>query len=117
MKNSAAKKLKQVLADYPVIGVDPHKKKHAAVFIDGTGKNKTETPASSGRQNGKEDFKAHSIKRNRETHRQDNYLRDRLSFTQASGATVTHRDIFTFAITNDVSLSAATSFLLASSLF
>jgi hypothetical protein len=31
MKNSAAKKLKQVPAGYLVIGVDPHKNKHAAV--------------------------------------------------------------------------------------
>jgi transposase len=33
MKNSAAKKRKQVPAGYLVIGVDPHKKKHAAVVI------------------------------------------------------------------------------------
>ena len=33
MKNSAAKKLKQVPAGYLVIGVDPHKKKHAAVIV------------------------------------------------------------------------------------
>jgi hypothetical protein len=33
MKNSAAKKLKQVPAGYLVIGVDPHKKKHTAVTI------------------------------------------------------------------------------------
>jgi len=33
MKNSAAKKLRQVPAGYLVVGVDPHKKKHAAVTI------------------------------------------------------------------------------------
>ena len=33
MKNSAATKLKQVPNGYLVIGVDPHKKKHAAVAI------------------------------------------------------------------------------------
>jgi len=33
MKNSAARKLKQVPAGYLVIGVDPHKNKHAAVAI------------------------------------------------------------------------------------
>ena len=33
MKNSAANKRKQVPAGYLVIGVDPHKKKHAAVFM------------------------------------------------------------------------------------
>ncbi len=33
MKNSAARKLKQVPAGYLVVGVDPHKKKHAAVAI------------------------------------------------------------------------------------
>jgi transposase len=33
MKNSAAKKRKQVPAGYLVVGVDPHKKKHAAVFM------------------------------------------------------------------------------------
>jgi hypothetical protein len=33
MKNSAAKNRKQVPAGYLVIGVDPHKKKHAAVFM------------------------------------------------------------------------------------
>ena len=33
MKNSAANKLKQVPAGYLVIGIDPHKKKHAAVAI------------------------------------------------------------------------------------
>jgi len=33
MKNSAAWKLKQVPAGYLVIGIDPHKKKHAAVAI------------------------------------------------------------------------------------
>ena len=35
MKNSAARKLKQVPAGYLVVGVDPHKKKHAAVAITG----------------------------------------------------------------------------------
>jgi hypothetical protein len=30
MKNSAARKLKQVPAGYLIVGVDPHKKKHAA---------------------------------------------------------------------------------------
>jgi hypothetical protein len=33
MKNSAAKKLRQVPAGYLVVGIDPHKKKHAAVAI------------------------------------------------------------------------------------
>ena len=33
MKNSAANKLKQVPAGYLVIGIDVHKKKHAAVVI------------------------------------------------------------------------------------
>ncbi len=33
MKNSAAQKLKQVPEGYLIIGVDPHKKKHAAVAI------------------------------------------------------------------------------------
>jgi transposase len=33
MKNTAAKKLKQVPEGYLIIGVDPHKKKHAAVAI------------------------------------------------------------------------------------
>jgi transposase len=33
MKNSAARKLKQVPAEYLVVGIDPHKKKHAAVAI------------------------------------------------------------------------------------
>ena len=33
MKNSAARKLKQVPDGYLIIGVDPHKKKHAAVAI------------------------------------------------------------------------------------
>ena len=33
MKNSAARKLKQVPAGYLVVGIDPHKKKHAAVAI------------------------------------------------------------------------------------
>ncbi len=33
MKNNAAKKRKQVPAGYLVVGVDPHKKKHAAVFM------------------------------------------------------------------------------------
>ena len=33
MKNSAAKKRWQVPAEYLVVGVDPHKKKHAAVFM------------------------------------------------------------------------------------
>jgi len=33
MKNSAARKLKQVPAEYLVLGIDPHKKKHAAVAI------------------------------------------------------------------------------------
>jgi transposase len=35
MKNNAARKLKQIPAGYLVIGVDPHKKKHAAVAITG----------------------------------------------------------------------------------
>jgi transposase len=33
MKNSAAKKLRQVPAGYLTIGIDPHKKKHAAVAV------------------------------------------------------------------------------------
>ena len=33
MKNTLAKKLKQVPAEYLVVGIDPHKKKHAAVAI------------------------------------------------------------------------------------
>ena len=33
MKNSAARKLKQVPAGYLLVGVDPHKKKHAAVAM------------------------------------------------------------------------------------
>ena len=33
MKNSAAKKVRQVPAGYLVVGVDPHKKRHAAVAI------------------------------------------------------------------------------------
>ena len=33
MKNSAARKLKQVPAGYLTVGIDPHKKKHAAVAI------------------------------------------------------------------------------------
>ncbi len=33
MKNSAAKKRKQVPVGYLVIGVDPRKKKHAAVVM------------------------------------------------------------------------------------
>ena len=33
MKDSAAKKRKQVPAGYLVVGVDPHKKKHAAVLM------------------------------------------------------------------------------------
>jgi len=33
MKNSAANKLKQAPVGYLVIGIDPHKKKHAAVAI------------------------------------------------------------------------------------
>jgi transposase len=33
MKNGAARKLKQVPAGYLVVGIDPHKKKHAAVAI------------------------------------------------------------------------------------
>ena len=33
MKNSAAKKLKQVPTGYLVVGMDPHKKKHSAVAI------------------------------------------------------------------------------------
>jgi len=33
MKNSAAKKRRQVPTGYLVVGVDPHKKKHAAVFM------------------------------------------------------------------------------------
>jgi transposase len=34
MKNSAARKLKQVPAECLIVGVDPHKKKHAAVAIN-----------------------------------------------------------------------------------
>jgi transposase len=34
MKNRAARKLKQVPAGYLIVGVDPHKKKHAAVAIN-----------------------------------------------------------------------------------
>ena len=34
MKNSAARKLKQVPVGYLIVGVDPHKKKHAAVAIN-----------------------------------------------------------------------------------
>jgi hypothetical protein len=33
MKNTAARKRKQVPEGYLVIGVDPHKKRHAAVAI------------------------------------------------------------------------------------
>jgi uncharacterized protein YbcI len=33
MENSVARKLKQVPEEYLVIGVDPHKKRHAAVAI------------------------------------------------------------------------------------
>jgi len=33
MKNSAANKIKQVPVGYLVIGIDPHKKKHAAVIM------------------------------------------------------------------------------------
>ena len=33
MENSAARKLNQVPQGYLIIGVDPHKKKHAAVAI------------------------------------------------------------------------------------
>jgi len=33
MKNSAARKLKQVPSGYLVVGIDPHKKKHVAVAI------------------------------------------------------------------------------------
>jgi len=33
MKNSVANKLKQVPVGYLVIGIDPHKKKHAAVIM------------------------------------------------------------------------------------
>ena len=33
MKNNAARKVKQVPAGYLLVGVDPHKKKHAAVAI------------------------------------------------------------------------------------
>ena len=33
MKNTAARKLRQVPEGYLIIGVDPHKKKHAAVAI------------------------------------------------------------------------------------
>jgi transposase len=35
MKNSVARKLRQIPAGYLAIGVDPHKKKHAAVAITG----------------------------------------------------------------------------------
>jgi hypothetical protein len=31
MKNSTARKLKHILEGYLLVGVDPHKKKHAAV--------------------------------------------------------------------------------------
>ena len=34
MKNNAARKLKQVPAGYLIVGIDPHKKKHAAVAIN-----------------------------------------------------------------------------------
>jgi hypothetical protein len=37
MKNSAARKLKQVPAGYLIIGIDAQKTKHAAVAIWGTG--------------------------------------------------------------------------------
>lgn len=33
MKNSTAQKLKQVPAGYLIMGIDPHKKKHAAVAM------------------------------------------------------------------------------------
>ena len=33
MKNSAAMKMKQVPEGYLIVGIDPHKKKHAAVAI------------------------------------------------------------------------------------
>ena len=33
MKNTAAKKRKQIPEGYLVVGVDPHKKRHAAVMI------------------------------------------------------------------------------------
>jgi len=33
MKNDAARKLKQVPSDYLIIGVDPHKKTHAAAAM------------------------------------------------------------------------------------
>ena len=33
MKNTAARKLRQVPEGYLIIGIDPHKKKHAAVAI------------------------------------------------------------------------------------
>ena len=33
MENTLAKKLKQVPEGYLVVGIDPHKKKHAAVAI------------------------------------------------------------------------------------
>ena len=33
MKNKAARKLKQIPAGYLTIGIDPHKKRHAAVAI------------------------------------------------------------------------------------
>ena len=33
MKNSTAKKLKQVPEEYLIVGVDPHKKKHAVVVM------------------------------------------------------------------------------------
>jgi transposase len=35
MKNSIARKLRQIPAGYVVVGIDPHKKKHAAVAITG----------------------------------------------------------------------------------
>jgi len=33
MRNTAARKLKQIPGGYLVMGVDPHKKKHAAVAM------------------------------------------------------------------------------------
>ena len=33
MKNSAARKMKQVPEGYLIVGIDPHKKKHAVVTI------------------------------------------------------------------------------------
>jgi len=33
MQNTVAKKLKQVPVGYMVVGIDPHKKRHAAVVI------------------------------------------------------------------------------------